>query len=95
MYSLTEPPCSTFVAWRVLTEPAFISAAQLEQMQRILFTYKNENCQYKSVNFQQSVARPTQANRGRLLHKCSVTDYVSDIEKDVMRKKTGNPDWCC
>lgn len=93
--SLTEPPCSSFVAWRVLTEPAYISKSQLEQMKNILFTNRNEDCVYTSVNHRQSVARPIQPNRGRLLHKCSINDYVSDSEKKAMRIKTGNPDWCC
>lgn len=93
--SLTEPPCSTFVAWRILTEPAYISKKQLEQMKKILFSNQNENCEYTSVNHNQSVARPIQENRNRLLHKCSIHDYVSDKEKAYMRKKTGNPHWCC
>jgi len=93
--SLTEPPCSTFVAWRVLTEPAYISRRQLEQMKTILFSNRNELCEYTSVNYQQSVARPIQPNRGRLLHKCTINDYVSDKEKEEMRKKTGNLNWCC
>ena len=93
--SLTEPPCSTFVAWRVLTEPAYISKRQLNQMKHILFTNRDDRCNYTSVNFEESVARPTQPNRGRLIHKCTVEDYVSDEEKAAMREKTGNPNWCC
>ncbi len=93
--SLTSPPCSTFVAWRVLTEPAYISRRQLEQMKKILFTNRDDDCNYTSVNFKGSVARPIQPNRGRLLHKCTAKDYVSDKEKARMREKTGNPNWCC
>jgi hypothetical protein len=93
--SLTDPPCSTFVAWRVATKPAHISKEQLNQMERILFSNRNQNCQYTSVNHNASVARPIQPNRGRLLHKCTIGDYVSDEQKAEMRRKTGNPDWCC
>ncbi len=94
--SLTEPPCSTFVAWRVLTEPAFISQRQLNQMKNILFTNRDhDSCNYTSVDFEESVARPIQPNRGRLIHKCTAEDYVSDEEKTRMKKKTGNPNWCC
>ena len=93
--SLTEPPCSTFVSWRVLTEPAYISKSQWEQMKNILFSNQNKQCEYTSVNNKQSVARPIQPFRGRLLHKCTVNDYVSDREKEAMRKETGNPNWCC
>ena len=93
--SLTEPPCSTFVAWRVLTKPAYISKSQLAQMRNILFTNRNEKCEYTSVHYKGSVARPTQPSRDRLLYKCSSSDYVSDKMKEEMRKKTGNPKWCC
>lgn len=93
--SLTEPPCSTFVAWRVLTEPAYVSTRQLNQMKNILFTHRDGSCNYTSVSYQESVARPIQPNRGRLIHKCTVEDYVSDEEKAAMREKTGNPNWCC
>ena len=64
-------------------------------MKTILFSNRNELCEYTSVNYQQSVARPIQPNRGRLLHKCTINDYVSDKEKEEMRKKTGNLNWCC
>jgi len=93
--SLTEPPCSNFVAWRVLTEPAYISKRQLEQMKTLLFSNRNTDCQYTTVNHRQSVARPIQPNRGRLLHKCTVNDFVSDKDKKAMREKTGDPNWCC
>ncbi len=92
---MTEPPCSTFVAWRVMTEPAYISKAQWTQMKKILFTNRNESCEYTSFSYNYSVARPMQPNRGRLIHKCTRDDYVSDKEKSEMREKTGNPNWCC
>ena len=82
-------------AWRILVEPAFISKAQLDQMKNILFTNKDENCQFTSVNHRGSVARPIQKNNGRNIHKCTVNDYVSDKEKQRMREETGNPNWCC
>mmetsp|Transcript_8704 Transcript_8704/g.12788 ORF Transcript_8704/g.12788 Transcript_8704/m.12788 type:complete len:107 (-) Transcript_8704:108-428(-) len=93
--SLTEPPCSSFVAWRVLTEPAYISQAQLDQLKKILFTNRNEDCAYTSVAHEESVARPLQSLRERDLYKCTISDYVSDIQKERMRIETGDPNWCC
>eukprot|EP01083_Nonionella_stella_P033412 91483_1 len=94
--SLTEPPCSTFVAWRVLTSPARISVKQLEQLRNILFTNRDENGKYTSVaDPKVGVARPIQEFKDRKLYKCTPDDYVSDIEKNRMRTETGNPDWCC
>jgi carbonic anhydrase len=93
--SMTEPPCSTFVAWRVMTEPTYTSKVQWAQMKRILFTNQNESCEYTSFSYNHSVARPMQPNHGRLIHKCTRDDYVSDKVKAEMREKTGNPNWCC
>lgn len=82
-------------AWRVLTEPAYISKKQWNQLRTILFTNKDENCKYTSVAHDFSVARPIQPLQGRDLYKCRPSDYVSDIEKKRMREETGNPNWCC
>jgi hypothetical protein len=78
-----------------LTEPAYISKKQLNQLQTILFTNKDENCKYTSVAHDFNVARPIQPLQGRELYKCRASDYVSDIEKRRMREETGNPNWCC
>jgi len=86
--SLTEPPCSDFVAWRVLTEPAYISQRQWKQMKRILFTYQGEDCNFTSVNYKDSVARPTQNIGERSIYKCRRSDYVGDKEKGKIRRET-------
>ena len=90
---ISHGPCFYFRS--VLTDPAFISRGQLDQMKKILFTHRDDRCEYSSVNHKGSVARPIQPHRGRLLHKCTESDYVSDKKKKEMRLKTGNPDWCC
>jgi len=93
--TLTEPPCSNFIAWRIQDKPAYISKAQLNQMKMLLFTNQNSECEYTSVSYNHSVARPIQRKRGRLLHKCTRDDYVSDKEKAEMKEATGDPNWCC
>lgn len=95
--SLTEAPCSNFLAWRILTEPAFISERQLQQLRSILFTnVDRDQCVYSAVNDASiGVARPIQEFQNRPLYKCTSSDYVSDAEKAHMREETGNPNWCC
>ena len=93
--SFTEPPCSPYVHWRVLSEATYISRAQWDQMRNILFTNVDENCKHTSTADTFGAARPTQPFRNRDLHKCRSSDYVSDKEKQRMREETGNPHWCC
>ena len=79
--SLTEPPCSEWVAWRVLDTPMQISYEQWDQMRNILFNQVDEMCHRTSAHWEGSVARPTQSLNERPLWKCSSRDYVSDVEK--------------
>jgi len=79
--SLTEPPCSEWVAWRVLDEPMQISSEQWDQMRNILFGQVDDQCRRTSVHWRGSVARPTQSLNSRPLWKCTQDDYVSDAEK--------------
>lgn len=102
LFSVTVQPLNSSFSTKpfiqqqpVLTEPAFISKGQWEQMKKILFTHRNNRCEYTSVNHGGRVARPIQPHRGRLLHKCTASDYVSDKKKKEMKFKTGNPNWCC
>ena len=88
--SLTEPPCSEWVAWRVLDTPMQISLDQWEQMRNILFNQVDEKCHRTSVHYEGSVARPTQSLNGRPLWKCSVNDYVSDVEKRMKSTSSRN-----
>lgn len=79
--SLTEPPCSEWVAWRVLDTPMQISYDQWDQMRRILFDQVDDRCRRNSVQWRGSVARPIQSLNERPLWKCAERDYVSDVEK--------------
>lgn len=80
--SLTEPPCSEWVSWRVLDTPMQISYDQWDQMRNILFNQVDEeSCRRSSVHWKGSVARPIQSLNERPLWKCTERDYVSDVEK--------------
>ena len=79
--SLTEPPCSEWVSWRVLDTPMQISSAQLNQMSNILFGHLDQDCKRNNVQWQNSVARPTQSLNDRELWQCTRDDYESDVEK--------------
>mmetsp|Transcript_17012 Transcript_17012/g.33979 ORF Transcript_17012/g.33979 Transcript_17012/m.33979 type:complete len:752 (+) Transcript_17012:277-2532(+) len=76
--SLTEPPCSEFVEWRIIDSPARISRDQLEQMQNLLFGHVDGNCRMTSVHHNGSVARPIQPSLGRTVHKCMCRDFLGN-----------------
>ena len=77
--SLTEPPCTEFVEWRIMLKPALISTRQLEQMKTILFKHRNGKCQGTSVHSTtHGVARPLQNYNGRELYQCTCRDFIPD-----------------
>lgn len=77
--SVTEPPCTALVDWKIMDVPTPISTLQLAQFRQILFNHVDGDCHGTSVhNIKGSVARPTQAQRD--YYKCTRDDYVSDEE---------------
>ena len=77
--SLTEPPCTEFLEWRIIDTPALISREQLTQMKRILFNHVGEDCQRTSVHSEEyGVARPLQSYNDRLVHRCMCRDFLGD-----------------
>ena len=58
--SLTEPPCTPGIHWRVMDKPMLISKLQYQMLRRILFNYQDENCHRPSTHYKGSVARPLQ-----------------------------------
>ncbi len=77
--SVTEPPCTALVDWKIMDVPTPISKLQLAQFKNILFSHVDANCQQTSVhNTKGSVARPTQVQRD--YYKCTRDEYVSDEE---------------
>ena len=80
--SLTEPPCTDSVLWRVMDVPVKISVAQLYQMQNILFNnIDNATCTFTSNHYNGRVARPVSGNLR--YYKCTRSDYVSDDERNL------------
>ena len=77
--SITEPPCTSMVDWRVMDVPTPISMLQLDQFKYILMNHVDGYCRQTSVhNNEGSVARPTQYEQD--YYKCTRDDYVSDEE---------------
>ena len=77
--SLTEPPCTEFLEWRIIDTPALISREQHQQMKRILFNHVDGDCERTSVHSEEyGVARPLQAYNDRLVHRCMCRDFLGD-----------------
>jgi carbonic anhydrase len=80
--SITEPPCSEFVAWFIADTPMTIGIEQLDQLKRILFTNVDPiTCQETSVHWNQSVARPIRPSTDRPVWKCTPNDFIADSDK--------------
>mmetsp|Transcript_55382 Transcript_55382/g.165980 ORF Transcript_55382/g.165980 Transcript_55382/m.165980 type:complete len:766 (-) Transcript_55382:602-2899(-) len=76
--SLTEPPCTEFLEWRIIDTPTTVSREQLFQMKKLLFHHEDSDCRRTSTHFDGSVARPIQPYRGRELHRCMCRDFIDD-----------------
>lgn len=74
--SLTEPPCTEFVNWRIIRRPMLISMEQLEQLKHLLMNHVDSTCKRTSVHHARSVARPVQATNGRLVVRCSSRNWA-------------------
>ena len=80
--SLTEPPCTEFLEWRIIDTPMTVSRRQLFQMRKLLFHHRDpdQGCRRTSTHYEGSVARPLQPYNGRLVHRCMCRDYLGDKE---------------
>uniref|UniRef100_A0A7S4RT30 Alpha-carbonic anhydrase domain-containing protein n=1 Tax=Ditylum brightwellii TaxID=49249 RepID=A0A7S4RT30_9STRA len=76
--SLTEPPCTPFVQWRIMDTPMLLSIEQIIQLKRILFNHVDEKCRPTSVHSNGSVARPIQQNITHDVHRCTCHHFTSD-----------------
>ena len=85
--SLTEPPCTQFVEWRVIDTPMLVSKMQLYQMKRLIFGHVNENCDMTSNHHDGSVARPLQDIRSRPVYQCTCRDFLSDDVRNIFDQK--------
>ena len=76
--SLTEPPCSEIVSWRLIDTPTRISQDQYKRMREILFNHVDKNCKRTSSHHMSSVARPLQDPMGRPIWRCTSENYDPD-----------------
>ena len=79
--SLTEPPCTDFIEWRVIDKPMLISPEQLLQMQTLLFNHVDNKCRLTSNHFEGSVARPIQDASRRPVYQCTCRDFLADDDE--------------
>jgi hypothetical protein len=75
--SLTYPPCTENVHWRIMQQPLYISPGQLEQIKRLTYMHLNSNCELATLGVRLGdgcavgVNRPTQSLSYRhKLKKC-------------------------
>jgi carbonic anhydrase len=47
--SLTYPPCTENVDWRVLQNPLYVAPSQIEQIKRLTYMYLNSKCELGTV----------------------------------------------
>ena len=88
--SLTEPPCSEGVNWRILDVPMEISGTQLFRLKRLMFDHVDpDTCAKTSSHFEESNARPTQQNKGGASYRCRRSDYASDMERQECGRVKG------
>jgi carbonic anhydrase len=78
--SLTEPPCSEFVSWKIMDTPMKMSHEQLEQMKRLVFTHKSPECKFTSRHYRESVARPLQDVSDRPVWRCTIDNFLPDSQ---------------
>jgi len=83
--SLTEPPCTEFLEWRILDTPMLISRQQLFQMKTLLFRHRSveTGCRISSNHYMGSVARrPLQPLNRRKVYRCTCRDFLADQMRD-------------
>ena len=86
--SLTEPPCSEFVEWRIMLEPALMSSSQLKRLKNVLFNHVDSDCKRTSVHSKENgVARPLQAYNDHSVYTCTCLDFMDDKSKNDGLKK--------
>ena len=91
--SVTFPPCSQKVNWRVMDVPFKISKAQFRQLRNIQFEHVNPNtCSFDSVHQNERNARPIQKYKGGKYYRCTHRHYPSDAEREDSGVRTGFSD---
>jgi len=73
--SLTVPPCSERVDWRVLDVPMKMSHQQYERIKKILLEQLDTNCAPSSIGYNSNFNRPIQKYKGDIWC-CSEEDWT-------------------
>lgn len=91
--SLTEPPCTEFIHWRIIDTPAIISKGQFQQLQSLLYNHVDpDTCEFTSNHYEggddnndhpEGYARPQQDAQGRDVWQCSCVDFLSDDTREA------------
>jgi len=77
--SLTVPPCSEIVHWRVLEKPMDISHDQLKLIQKMLLNQYDEDCEPIHISNYGRLNRPIQRIKGkRKVWHCTEEDFEPD-----------------
>uniref|UniRef100_A0A7S4J6K0 carbonic anhydrase n=1 Tax=Odontella aurita TaxID=265563 RepID=A0A7S4J6K0_9STRA len=78
--SMTEPPCSEFVEYRIMDRPMLISRSQLFQIKFLIFNYKDpDTCERRSTHAEGRANRPIQTVQEKhRLYRCTCRDFLAD-----------------
>lgn len=80
--SLTEPPCTEFVHYRIIDVPMSITVSQFNELKDLLFNHVDPvSCHKTSNQYLESVARQVQPLNERIVHKCNCTHFLSDEKR--------------
>lgn len=79
--SITYPPCTTAVNWRILDKPMEISRKQYKQLTNLLTSYRNDDCDRATVTSPRGEnARPLQTiNEDQDVAHCTIDDFDLDL----------------
>lgn len=80
--SLTEPPCTDHVKWRVLDIPMQFSTSQYERIQKLIVNYLDDDCQRATSAFKGEVNRPLQPNDD--VYCCTSREWEFDVDEDPL-----------
>ena len=82
--SLTEPPCTQFVNWRVMDRPMQISITQLNMIRKLIFLHERlgddgQTCARTSNHHEGTANRPIrELGRRQDIYKCTCAQFTSD-----------------
>jgi len=79
--SLTIPPCTENVHWRIYDVPLKISKDQSSRMSNLLVNQLDDNCNKGSIAYNKTVSRPMQTKR-QSVFCCKGDDFKAEVKDD-------------